>query len=159
MAPGNLAQGFSEIQLIKVFIEVEGGSRLRNLYDENTLEFKGARQSPLPYPYPYGFILGTSAADEACVDCYVITHVPLKHGSIVECMPVGLLEVEEDGDDDRKALAALPGQDVALDHALLETLRDFIYGIFAQYPEITIQVGRILSAREARRYIQRHRVE
>lgn len=153
------AQGTSALPMIKVFISVEKGSRERHLYDETTLEHKGARQFSLPYPYPYGFILETHAEDGDNVDCYVITDEPLKHGRTVECLPVGLLEMEEDGEDDRKVLAALPGQDVALDDALLETLRDFIYGVFAHFPETTVRVGRILSAQEARRYIQRRRVE
>jgi inorganic pyrophosphatase len=154
----NSSPDASKIETIQVFIEVEGGSRLRNIYDQQTLELKGARQISLPYPYPYGFILGTHAEDGDNVDCYVITDDPLQHGRTVECLPVGLLEMEEDGQDDRKVLAAPPGQDVALDQALLETLRDFIYGIFAQFPETAVHVGRLLSDQEARRYIRRHQV-
>lgn len=153
------AQNSSELPLIEVFIAVEKGSRQRHLYDEMTLEHRGSRQISLPYPYHYGFILGTRAEDSDNVDCYVITDEPLKHGRTVECVPVGLLEMEEDGQDDRKILAALPGQDVALDEALLATLRDFIYGVFAHFPETTVLVGRLHSEQEARRYIRRHQVE
>lgn len=150
------SQDASNLPKIEVFIAVEKGSRERHLYDETTLEHKGCRQISLPYPYPYGFILGTRAEDGDNVDCYVITNDPLRHGRAVECLPVGLLEMEEDGEDDRKVLAALPGQDVTLDQALLETLRDFIYGVFAHFPEITVHVGRILPAPDACRYIQAH---
>ena len=126
------------------------------LYDENTLEHKGSRQVPLPYPYPYGFILGTSAADEDGVDCYIITKDALASGSVVECLPVGLLDMVEDGEEDRKVLAAIPGQDVQLTQELLEQLRDFICALFAQFPEVDVRVGRILSAQEARCFIQEH---
>lgn len=159
MVSDNTAQGTSQLPTIMVFIAVEKGSHERHLYDEWTLEHTGTRQISLPYPYPYGFILGTRAKDADCVDCYVITQDRLQHGRIVECVPVGLLEMEEDGEDDWKVLAILPGQDVALDQALLETLRDFIYGIFAYFPETTVHVGRLLPAQEARRYIHQHRVK
>jgi inorganic pyrophosphatase len=152
------SQDASKLPKIEVFIAVEKGSCDRHLYDETTLEHRGTRQISLPYPYPYGFIPGTQAEDGDNVDCYVITDDPLKHGRIVECVPVGLLEMEEDGEDDRKVLAALPGQEVTLDQALLETLRDFIYGVFAQFPETTVHVGRLLADQEARRYIRRHQV-
>ena len=95
----NLTSGdTSEVDLIEVFIQVEAGSRERNLYDEKTLEYKGTRRALLPYPYAYGFIVATSAADGDNVDCYVITEDRLKAGTIVECVPIGLLEQEEDGD-------------------------------------------------------------
>jgi len=157
MLPTISSHNTSGDDTIKVFIEVEGGSNERNVYDEKTLEHKGSRQVALPYPYPYGFILGTRAADEDGVDCYVITKDSVRSGSTVECVPVGLLEMIEDGEEDRKVLAAIPGQDVHLDQDLLEQLRDFIYAVFARFPEINVQVGRILSAQEARRYIQAHR--
>lgn len=159
MTPESSSQNTAEIDRIKVFIAVEKGARERHLYDERTLEYQGARQSSLPYPYPYGFILGTRAQDQDCVDCYVITEDSLQHGRIVECVPVGLLEMEEDGQDDRKILATLPGQDAALDQKLLERLRDFICGVFARFPETNVHVGRILSSQEARRYIRQHQIE
>ena len=48
------------------------------------------------YPFPYGFIIGTMAADECNVDCFVITKRELKTGGIVECEPIGLMEQIED---------------------------------------------------------------
>jgi len=137
-----------------VFIQVEAGSRERNLYDEKTLEYKGTRRALLPYPYAYGFIVATSAADGDNVDCYVVTDDFLKAGIIVECVAIGLLEQEEDGQADHKVLAAVPGQDVTLNQELLELFRDFIYGAFAQFPDVSVRVGRILPQQQALRYIR-----
>jgi inorganic pyrophosphatase len=140
--------------IIKVCVQVAAGSREKHRYDEKTLEYKGTSWVSRPYPYPYGFILGTSGADGDNVDCYLITHERLQAGMMVECEPIGLLEQDEDGEIDPKVLAALPGQEVELGQALLQELRDFIYSVFAQYPDVSVRVGDILPREAARRYIQ-----
>ena len=143
--------------MIKVLIQVEAGSRERNLYNEKTLEFKGKHQMSRPFPYPYGFIIGTSAADGDCVDCYIITRDKLQAGSIVECEPVSLMEQDEDGEIDHKVLAALPGQTVEPGEGLLAELRDFIYTLSAPFPEVHIRIGRILPREAALKHIQEFR--
>jgi len=143
--------------MIKVLIQVEAGSRERNLYDEKTLEFKGKHQISRPFPYPYGFIIGTSAADGDCVDCYIITRDRLQAGSIAECEPVGLLEQHEDGEIDHKVLAALPGQTVEPGEELLAELRDFIYTLIAPFPDVHFRIGSILPREAALKHIQEFR--
>ena len=140
--------------MIKVCIEVEAGSCEKHLYNAKTLEYKGTRRASRPYPYPYGFILGTRAADGDNVDCYLITNESLKAGTIVECEPIGLLEQDEDGEVDHKILAALPGQDTEVGQGLLEELRDFIYAVFAQFPDVSVCVGRMLPREAALHHIQ-----
>ncbi len=145
--------------MIKVLIQVEAGSCDKNLYDERTLEYKETRRvsPPYPYPFPYGFIIGTNAADGDCVDCYVITGDNLKSGTVVECEPIGLLEQNEGEEVDHKVLAAMPGQHVEVGQELLEKLRNFIYAIFAKFPDIHISVGQILAREAALLYIQKFR--
>jgi inorganic pyrophosphatase len=143
--------------MINVLIQVEAGSCDKNIYNEKTLEYKGRSRVFRAYPYPYGFVIGTSAADGDCMDCYIITNDQLNPGSIVACDPVGLLEQEEDGEIDHKVLAAIPGQDVELGQRLLEELRDFIYAVFAQFPEVRVSIGRILPREEALNHIQQFR--
>lgn len=145
--------------MIKVFIQVEAGSRNMKLYDETTLEYKGNRRAALPYPYAYGFVLGTKASDGDNIDCYVITSSDLNSGTIVECEPVGLLQQEEDGEMDDKVLATLPGQDGELDEELLKVFKAFIYGVFSQDPETNVRVGDILPRKAALDYIQRSGME
>ena len=65
--------------------------------------------------------------------------------------------MEEDGEDDHKVLVTIPGQDVPANQELLVVLRDFIYGVFAKYPETTVRVGRIQPRQIAQRYVQEHR--
>jgi inorganic pyrophosphatase len=140
--------------MVKMLIQVKAGSRDKNLYNEKTLEYKGASRISRPYPYPYGFIIGTSAADGEGVDCYLITKDKVKRGSIIECEPIGLLEQIEDGQIDHKVLAALPGEAVEAGPELFEELPDFIYAVFAQFPEVSISIGRILPREVALQHIQ-----
>ena len=143
--------------MIQVLIQVEAGSCEKRFYDESTLEYRETRPVARPYPYPYGFIIGTSAADGDCVDCYLITHDALKAGTIVECEPVALLHQVEDGEVDHKVLAAIPGQDIALGQELLQELRDFMEAIFAEFPEVRVRVGPIGPREAALRHIREAR--
>jgi len=140
--------------MIKVCIQVEAGSQEKKFYDETTLTYKDTRQVSKPYPYPYGFIIGTSAADGDCADCYVITQKKLKAGTIVECEPLALLEQYEGEEADHKVLATLPGQKVAVGEKLLKELQTYIYAIFAAHPDTNVRVGPILSHEAALNYIQ-----
>jgi inorganic pyrophosphatase len=143
--------------MIKVLIQVAGGSTDRRIYNERTLEYKETRTGTMPYPYPYGFILGTWSEDEACVDCYLITHSKLQAGLIVECEAAGLLEQHEGEEIDHKVLAVLPGEQVDLNQEMGERLRNFIYTAFADHPEMKVTVGHILPRAEALRHIEMFR--
>jgi len=145
--------------MIKVLIQVAGGSSDRRIYNERTLEYKETRQGSLPYIYPYGFILGTMAEDGACVDCYIITRESLEAGSIVDCEPIGLLEQNEDGEIDHKILASLPNEKVEVSQDLLHEMQDFIHRLFAAYPEMNVTVGNIMPRENALHHIYKNREE
>lgn len=145
--------------MIKVCIQVAAGSRNVNIYNEKTLDFQRTVDLPLPYPYPYGFILGTTAEDGDNLDCYLITGEKIDPGAIVDCEPIGLLEQHEEDEVDHKILAILPGQPLTLNPALLQELQDFIYTIFANFPESRVRVGPLLPRAAAVRHIQAHRSE
>jgi inorganic pyrophosphatase len=140
--------------MVQMLIQVAAGSCDRRIYNESTLEYLETRFGSLPYLYPYGFIIGTSAEDGACVDCYLITSDQVTAGSIVECEPVGLLLQDEGGEMDHKVLAVLPGQNVVLGPQLLQELQEFIYAAFAAHPEIQIRVGPILPREAALDHLQ-----
>ena len=140
--------------MIQVLIQVTTGSCDKHFYNERTLEYLETRRGCRAYPYPYGFIIGTSAADGDCVDCYLITNDQLTAGTIVECEPVGLLLQDEDGEVDHKVLAAVPGQDVVLGQEVVQELQDFIYAIFAKYPDMHVRVGPVLPREAALHHLQ-----
>jgi inorganic pyrophosphatase len=130
--------------MIQVLIQAAAGSRDRMVHDEGTLQYLETRRVAVPYPYPYGFIIGTRAEDGDCVDCFLITVPGPKAGTIVDCQPAGLLWQDENGQADHKVLAAMPGQEIALDDDLLHELREFVTTIFAAWPEVRVRVGPIL---------------
>ena len=139
--------------MIQMLVQVAAGSCDRKIYNERTLEYRETRSGSQPYPYPYGFIVGTSAEDGACVDCYLITRDEVTAGSIVECEPVGLLLQDEAGEIDHKVLAALPGEDVLVGSELLQELQEFIYNIF-EGSGMAIRVGPILPREAALEHLQ-----
>ncbi len=49
---------------MKVFIENEAGSNLKNLFNEDTLEFRKTVQVSAGYPFPYGLYLIQKVATE-----------------------------------------------------------------------------------------------
>ena len=140
--------------MMQMLIQVAAGSCDRKIYNERTLEYLETRTGSRSYPYAYGFIIGTSAEDGGCVDCYLITSDKVTSGTIVECEPVGLLLQDENEEIDHKILAVLPGQDAALGQELLQELQEFIYAIFAKYPDMEIGVGPILPREAALNHLQ-----
>ena len=140
--------------MIQMMIQVAAGSCDRRNYDEKNLVYLETWPGTLPYPYPYGFIIGTSAEDGGCVDCYLITSDLVTSGTIVECEPVGLLLQDEGGEIDHKILAVLPGQDVVLGPELVLELQEFIYAIFANASDMKIRVGPLLSREAALDHLQ-----
>jgi inorganic pyrophosphatase len=140
--------------MIKMLIQIEAGSCDRNVYNEKTLEYIKTSHGSHPYPYPYGFIVGTSAEDGACVDCYLVTKNKVEAGSIVECEPIGLLEQHEGDEIDHKVLAVLPGEDTKLDQVVLEELQTFIKRIFSEFPGMNVRVGPVHPREAALHHLQ-----
>jgi hypothetical protein len=127
--------------MIEVMIQAEAGSSEKIRFDERTLEPIAAGRVSRPYPHPYGFVLETTAADGDNADCYVFGGAKLQAGSIVECDVVGLLEQIESDEPDHKVLAFVAGQEPVLPDHALQVQQDFIYGIFSDYANTTVNVA------------------
>src|SRR5262245_7919106 len=128
---------------MRVLIENEAGSRIKNTYDEQTLVLLRSAEVSAAYPYPYGFVIGNKRGDGDAVDCFVLADRPLASGTVIECEPIGLLEQVEDGEIDHKVLAAPPGSNPDLGEATLARLRQFIAGVFAHVPGKSMKIGRL----------------
>jgi inorganic pyrophosphatase len=143
--------------LIKVFIENPAGSRIKNIHDEKTLEFKGGIPVARAYPFPYGFILDTTSEDGDNLDCYVLTNRALCRGDIVECSVMGLMEQFEDGEQDHNILATLVGESVALTEYVKSELKVFVNEVFCNQFGKSITAGEFLDAAPALNLIKQCR--
>ena len=141
---------------IKVFVQNEAGSALKNYHDEKTLEFKFTRPVSRPYPVPYGFILGTTARDGCNLDCYIITRKRLKTGTTVDCEPIGLMEQFEDGVEDHNVLARLTDERAEVTPDVQRTLVEFVQNVFGHIATKRVQAGRFLLVSEAETYVLSH---
>lgn len=139
---------------MRVFVQNEAGLDQKHLHNEKTLKYKGTRRVSRPHPYPYGFILNTTSGDGDNLDCFVITDQELKSGDIVDCEPVGIMEVFYNGKEDHKVLAILNGEKTQIDSKVKQELSDFVNHIFDYMKEEVMVVGKLLGREEAIANIQ-----
>jgi inorganic pyrophosphatase len=57
------------------------------------------------YPANYGYVPHTLAEDGDPLDVLVVTPVPLISGSVIQCRPLGILKMVDDGGPDPKIIA------------------------------------------------------
>jgi inorganic pyrophosphatase len=57
------------------------------------------------YPCNYGYIPHTLSDDGDAVDVLVVTPLPLKFGSVIQCRALGMLQMEDEAGLDAKVLA------------------------------------------------------
>lgn len=141
---------------MKVFIQNEVDSFLKNVHDEKTLKFIRAISVSRAYPLPYGFILDTTGDDGLNVDCFVLTKSSLRTGQIVECDPLALMEQIEDGKADHNVIAVIQGEGDRLDSRTKQKLIDFVSHVFDHIVGKTVLAGNFLGRESAIDYIRQH---
>ena len=142
---------------MEVFIENEANSTVKHFHNEKTLTLTGSAIVSRAYPFPYGFVLNTDATDGDNVDCFVLTTRRLLTGQIVECKPLALMEQFEDGDEDHKVLAVIPGAELPFNDSVEQVLVDFVSHVFDHIPGKRIIVGNFLGLEATLNYLQRHK--
>jgi len=92
---------------IKVFIEISAGGSVKYEVDEETKELKVDRflHSAIVFPFNYGFIQGTRGKDEDPLDVLVLSEKSVEPGVVMQCRPIGLLEMEDEGGIDTKIIS------------------------------------------------------
>ena len=152
--------------IIKVFIENERGSFLKNHHDEKTLTFLKSTVVSRTYPFPYGFVLNTLAADGDNVDVFILTNQQVKQGQILDCRVVGLMQQYEYPWDTKDAanakleadhnVLAVPIGDKfdGLDQSLKHKLTDFVSHVFDHIRIDKVRCGDFLDKHAAIQYIE-----
>jgi inorganic pyrophosphatase len=159
-----------------MIVEIPKNSSNKYEYDPALGVFRldRALYSPLHYPGDYGFIPGTLAEDDDPLDVLVLVDEPSYPGVLISVRPVGVLEMEDEGEADQKVLA-VPNRNPrfdqihTIDQVFPHKLRE-IEHFFSIYKELegkrTLMRG-WLGPREAReavrtcreRYVAKHAPE
>ncbi|HIJ00823.1 MAG: inorganic pyrophosphatase [Candidatus Methanomethylophilaceae archaeon] len=98
-------------------IEIPKGGRNKFEYNKEfgTYVLSRVLQSPMHYPGEYGFIPRTYYDDADPLDIIVLMEEKTFTGCIIEARPVGLLLMDDSGEEDDKVLA-VPANDHRFDH-------------------------------------------
>lgn len=97
---------------LSVVIEVPKLSRVKYELDKDSGLIKVDRvlYSPMHYPANYGFVPRTLWDDGDPLDVLVLSYEDFVPGCIVDARPIGVLDMNDSGDDDAKILA-VPTED------------------------------------------------
>ena len=97
---------------LNVVIEVPKLSRVKYELDKDSGLIKVDRvlYSPMHYPANYGFVPKTLWDDGDPLDVLVLSYEDFVPGCVVEARPIGVLNMNDSGDDDAKILA-VPTED------------------------------------------------
>ena len=90
-----------------VVVEIQKGSKNKYEYDVETgfLRLDRILYTSTHYPHNYGFIPLTLSDDGDPLDVLIISSEPILPLASVECRPIGVLEMVDDGERDYKILA------------------------------------------------------
>lgn len=118
---------------INVIIEVPvGGEPIKYEMDKasGTLFVDRFLYTPMHYPGNYGFVPHTLSADGDPIDVLVCNTRALVPGAVINCRPVGVLVMEDEGGGDEK-IVAVPSRKLTKRYDKIENYSDL--------PEISVQ--------------------
>ena len=118
---------------VNVIIEVPvGGEPIKYEMDKSsgTLFVDRFLYTPMRYPGNYGFVPHTLSPDGDPIDVLVCNTRAIVPGAVLNCRPIGVLVMEDDGGGDEKIIA-VPSDKITRRYEKIMTLADL--------PEITLQ--------------------
>ena len=108
MSLGHVPAGKNLPDEINVIIEISmNGDPIKYEVDKNTGAIFVDRMlgTAMHYPCNYGYVNNTLCGDGDPVDVLVIMPLPLIPGAVINCRPVGVLKMTDEGGEDAKILA------------------------------------------------------
>jgi len=143
---------------LNVVIEIPKLSRVKYELDKKTglIRFDRVLYSPMHYPANYGFVPRTLWGDGDPLDVLVLGHETLVPGCLIEARPIGVLPMNDSGEDDAKILA-VPTADPRykeirnyndIEPHILEEIRHF-FQVYKNLQKKEVVVGDWKDAKEA----------
>ena len=148
----------------EAYIEIPKGCKAKYELDKDTglLKLDRVLYTSTVYPANYGFIPRTYASDHDPLDVLVLCSEQIRPMTIVECKPIGVLKMIDNGEADEKIIAVPindPNYNSYEDVSMLPVHRfDEIKHFFEVYKTLEhdkrTTVSEICDANEARKIIQ-----
>ena len=126
-----IASGNNPPEDVNVIIEVPiGGEPIKYEIDKNSgaLVVDRFLYTPMRYPGNYGFVPHTLSDDGDPIDVLVCNTRPIVPGAVMNCRPIGVLVMEDDGGQDEKIIA-VPAESISRRYVTVQESADL--------PEIT----------------------
>lgn len=110
------------------YIEIPKGSKNKYELDKESgvIILDRVLGTSVQYPANYGFIPKTLAQDGDAVDVFVLCQETIPAGCLVECKPIGVMHMEDDGKPDEKIIAVAVKDLVYSSYNKLEELPEHI---------------------------------
>lgn len=147
-------------EVVRCVIEISKDTNTKFEYDEklNIFTLDRVLLSSMLYPANYGFIPSTRAHDGDCLDILVYMNAPMPPGTVVDAIPVGVLDMTDGGLKDYKVLAVPaftlnPPKDISgIDPIFLMIARNFFKG-YKELEGKVVEIGEWLPREKAIEYI------
>jgi inorganic pyrophosphatase len=122
----SIAVGYNPPVDINVVVEIPmGGEPIKYELDKRSGRLFVDRflYTPVTYPGNYGFVPNTLSLDNDPIDVLVCSSHSLLPGSVVNCRPIGVLKMEDDGGQDEK-IVAVPSDRVSAQYSQIKSILD-----------------------------------
>ncbi|OGZ72960.1 MAG: hypothetical protein A2908_00060 [Candidatus Staskawiczbacteria bacterium RIFCSPLOWO2_01_FULL_38_12b] len=114
---------FGTPEKFNVVVEIQKGGQVKYEYDEEWCEVKVSAifKNGFSFPFDYGYVPETRGGDGDHLDVFVLGSQSVRMGAIVECRPIGIIELINRREKDDKVLA-IPLNDLGSKN--IKTLED-----------------------------------
>lgn len=101
----NLSAGKNPPSQINVFVEIPAGGSIKYEFENGVMFVDRFLYTAFTYPFNYGFIPTTKAEDGDPVDVLVLSDKSVAPGTVIPCVVIGMLEMEDEEGIDTKIIA------------------------------------------------------